>query len=96
MLNATAQDGLGRYDGRTYTEAFAARFTGRLLVRRTATLAFWVSSDDGARLWLDGALVVDAAGASYACKPPCRDPGSSGHDQRLQGLDKGHAYPENY
>jgi len=38
---------------------FSVRWTGELLPRYTEMHTFYVSSDDGVRLWLDGALVLD-------------------------------------
>lgn len=39
---------------------FSARWSGELLPPESATYTFTAVSDDGVRLWLDGALVIDA------------------------------------
>ncbi len=44
------------------TERFAARFTGEIETRETGTHTFHLTSDDGARLLIDGRVVVDNDG----------------------------------
>lgn len=41
------------------TEAFSVRWTGRIVPRSTGTFAFHALTDDGLRLWVNGALVID-------------------------------------
>jgi len=41
------------------SERFSARWDSCLTLDRTQTVAFQLSSDDGSRLYIDGALVVD-------------------------------------
>ena len=43
-------------------EQIAFRFTGLLTLTRSNTYTFFVTADDGARLWIDGRLVVDNDG----------------------------------
>lgn len=43
-------------------EGMAFRFTGFLQVARSNSYSFFVASDDGSRLWIDGKLVVDNDG----------------------------------
>lgn len=43
-------------------EGMAFRFTGLLQVGRSNSYTFFVASDDGSRLWIDGTLVVDNDG----------------------------------
>lgn len=53
---------------------FSVRWTGELLPRYTETHTFYVSADDGVRLWIDGALVLDrwtrGASGSYEVQVP--------------------------
>lgn len=39
---------------------FSARWTGQLVVPRDGAYTFWVSTDDGMRVWVDDTLVIDA------------------------------------
>ena len=41
------------------TEWFSAEFTGRLFVEKSDLYTFYLSSDDGCELWLDGEKVID-------------------------------------
>ncbi|MBI1840056.1 MAG: c-type cytochrome [Verrucomicrobia bacterium] len=43
-------------------EQIGFRFTGALTVPREATYTFFVASDDGAKLWIDGQVIVDNDG----------------------------------
>ncbi|MCG8653887.1 MAG: PA14 domain-containing protein [Pirellulales bacterium] len=47
---------------RTENDRFALRFKGNLLVPRPGRYAFYVSSDDGSRIYLDGKLLVNHDG----------------------------------
>jgi hypothetical protein len=40
-------------------DQFSVRWSGRVLVDRAETYRFYTQTDDGARLWVDGTLVVD-------------------------------------
>lgn len=40
-------------------DTFSVRWTGRVVPRASETVTFYVLSDDGARLWVNGVLVVD-------------------------------------
>ncbi|MFC4116506.1 PA14 domain-containing protein [Nonomuraea zeae] len=41
-------------------DTFSVRWTGKVITDRAETYTFITTSDDGARLWVDGSLVVDA------------------------------------
>jgi len=41
---------------------FAVRWTGQISSRRPATVTFYVTSDDGSRLYIDNKLLVDNGG----------------------------------
>ncbi len=43
-------------------DAFALRFTGALDVPRSGEWTFYLSSDDGSAMWLDGSLFIDHGG----------------------------------
>jgi uncharacterized repeat protein (TIGR03806 family) len=47
---------------RQRSEDFAFRFTGVIRIDVAGTYTFYTSSDDGSRLWIDGALIVDNDG----------------------------------
>ena len=52
-------DGIGR-------DRFSARWTGTLTPIVTGTTTFAIDADDGVRLWVDGALVIDDWRAHFA------------------------------
>lgn len=45
--------------GTVSANAFAARWTGKIKVNSTGTYTFYTYSDDGARLWVNGQLIID-------------------------------------
>ena len=45
-----------------FADAFAARFTGFLRIATPGDYTLFLTSDDGARLWLDGQLIIDNDG----------------------------------
>ena len=47
---------------RKQPDQFALRFTGNILVPRTGTYTFFISSDDGSRIYLDGRLLINNDG----------------------------------
>jgi hypothetical protein len=51
--------GTGRPAATVGADTFSVRWTGRLLVPAAGSYTFTVQSDDAARLWIDGRLVVD-------------------------------------
>lgn len=53
-------------------ENFSVRWTGFVVPERTETYTFSTRSDDGVRLWIDGALVID----NWTDHPPTLDTGS--------------------
>ena len=59
---AGCADAFQQFVGGAYTARWAARLSARLLVPRSGTHVFHMLADDGGRLWLDGALVVQTAG----------------------------------
>src|SRR5690349_18112937 len=42
------------------SDQFTVRWTGQVLPRFSQAYTFRVTADDGARLWIDGQLVIDA------------------------------------
>lgn len=51
--------GMGAPDPAIVPDGFSARWTGSFLVPTAGTYVFSVTTDDGARLWVDGALLID-------------------------------------
>lgn len=51
---STASPGIG-----ITANAFAARWTGKIKVNNTGTYTFYTYSDDGAKLWVNGQLLID-------------------------------------
>ena len=51
--------GMGSPDAAIESDTFSARWTGRVKPRVSGRHRFYVSSDDGARLWVNGRLIVD-------------------------------------
>ncbi|MCK4294658.1 MAG: hypothetical protein KAY65_15765, partial [Planctomycetes bacterium] len=49
---------------------YAFRFTGYILVPVTGSITFYLRSDDGSHLYIDGTLVIDNDGAHGAEAPP--------------------------
>ncbi len=45
-----------------FTLNFYARWIGRLRINQAGRYAFYLNSDDGSRLWLDGRQIVDNGG----------------------------------
>ena len=52
--------GLGSPDPKIPCDNFSVRWTGRLVAPESGVYELRLSTDDGARLWLDGELLVDA------------------------------------
>jgi RNase P/RNase MRP subunit p29 len=71
------------------TDRFSARWTGRPTFAGGDT-TFTVRADDGVRLWVDGALVVDAwkdqAATAYTATVPLS---AGGHDVKVEYFDSG-------
>jgi hypothetical protein len=53
----------GAPEGLSLEDNFYIRWTGKIRIEREALYTFGVQSDDGARLFIDGKLVVDNSGA---------------------------------
>jgi glucose/arabinose dehydrogenase/PKD repeat protein len=51
--------GEGKPDPAIDPDTFSVRWTGQFLAQKTETYTFYVRSDDGARLWVNGKLLVD-------------------------------------
>jgi hypothetical protein len=51
--------GTGSPDPRVTIDNFSVRWTGRLTTRVAGSYTFFVQSDDGVRLWLNGQLVIN-------------------------------------
>ena len=45
-----------------FADTFASRHTGFLKITKAGKYTFYLSSDDGSKLWIDGALVIDNDG----------------------------------
>ncbi len=60
--------GFGSPDPELPVDGFSARWSGRILPYHGETYTFHLTHDDGVRLWIDGALVIDAwaSGAPYS------------------------------
>ena len=58
-FNVSMQPAFARFDGAAYFSRFAVRLTSRLLVPRDSTYTFYLGADDSARLFIDGALVLE-------------------------------------
>ncbi len=52
--------GAGSPDASLGPDTFSVRWTGRVEAPSTETYTFYVRTDDGVRLWVDGQLLVDA------------------------------------
>ena len=52
--------GLGAPLGFNQRDDFSVRWTGQIEGQFTETYTLWIQSDDGARVWLDNNLVIDA------------------------------------
>jgi hypothetical protein len=62
---------------------FSARWTRRLNVKQAGTYRFRVEADDGARLWIDGSLVVDAWRDGYSTDEVVVELAGGPHEVRL-------------
>lgn len=51
--------GNGSPAGAIDTDTFSARWTGQVLAEKNETYTFYTKSDDGARLWVNGELIID-------------------------------------
>lgn len=51
--------GMGSPDITVGANGFSVRWSGRITPPQTATYTFYVASDEGARLWVDGMLIID-------------------------------------
>ncbi|MFN3484874.1 MAG: PA14 domain-containing protein [Planctomycetota bacterium] len=52
----------GKFADTDLDDCFYVRWTGLLRVPRDGTYTFYLESDDGSRLWIDGRLVVENGG----------------------------------
>jgi nitrate reductase NapE component len=63
---------------------FSVRWIRRLNLDRSGTYRFRVTSDDGARLWIDGRPVIDAWRDGFSTNEAFVDLSAGGHDVRLE------------
>ncbi len=65
---------------------YSVRWTGILTVPNTEAYTFCAVADDGDRMWIDGALVIDgsSAGGSERCGTPLTLSAGSKHDFRFE------------
>jgi ferric-dicitrate binding protein FerR (iron transport regulator) len=69
---------------------FALRLTGKLAIEKAGVYSFFLSSDDGSRLFLDGALVVDNDGLhSLRMISGTLELAAGEHELEVQYLDQG-------
>jgi len=71
---------------------FSVRWSGVIVAPKTEAYSICVNTDDGARLWLDGALLVDdwAVHSSHdSCAPPRVWAAGSNHDLRVEYFEAG-------
>lgn len=52
--------GSGSPNAAIQPDTFSARWTGQIAIPTTATYTFYVNSDDGAKLWVNGVLLIDS------------------------------------
>jgi putative heme-binding domain-containing protein len=75
---------------RKQADRFALRFTGTILVPRTGTYTFFISSDDGSRIYLDGRLLVNNDGLhGMVEKSASIDLAAGAHDLVVTYFDNG-------
>ncbi|MBN1660675.1 MAG: hypothetical protein JXA93_19925 [Anaerolineae bacterium] len=65
-------------------EDFSVRWTRRLQLSQGGTYRFLVVSDDGARLWVDGQLLIDRWQDGYTTDEATINLAAGGHDVRLE------------
>jgi hypothetical protein len=63
---------------------FSVRWTRQLNLERTGTYRFHVTADDGARLWIDGRLVIDAWRDGFSTNEVFLELSTGIHDVRLE------------
>jgi hypothetical protein len=71
-------------DAQIVANTFSVRWTGQLQVDVAETYTFELCADDGARLWLDGTMVVDAWNIPEACKEGTLALTRGRHDVKLE------------
>jgi hypothetical protein len=82
--------GTGRPAATVGADTFSVRWSGRLLPVADGTYTFYVSSDEGARLWIDGVLVVDdwTGHLVRETRGPIALAANRAHDVRIDYYDK--------
>ncbi len=71
-------------------DAFGVRWTGTITtLAASGNYTFWVDADDGARLWIDGLLVVDGWSGAGTASGVINLPGASDHTLRLDYRELG-------
>lgn len=70
-------------------DTFSVRWTGAVVPRYTETYTLYLTTDDGARLWIDGNLVLDKWGKQAGIENTVQIPLTAGrhHDIRLEYFD---------
>ncbi|MEZ0254187.1 MAG: DUF1800 family protein [Chthoniobacter sp.] len=82
--------GAGRPDPTVPFDAFTARWTGQVLPQYTEPYYFTVKSDDGARLWVNGQLVINQwknQGTTENVSPPINLQAGVFYDIKLEYLE---------
>lgn len=82
--------GTGRADPSMPFDAFTVRWTGQILPQYTEPYYFAVKSDDGARLWINGQLVINqwkSQGTTENVSPPINLQAGVFYDIKLEYLE---------
>ena len=82
--------GIGRPDPAVPFDNFTARWTGQVLPQYTEPYYFAVKSDDGARLWINGQLVINqwkSQGTTENVSPPINLQAGVFYDIRLEYIE---------
>ena len=56
------RNGGGKWPGFAHKNNYAVRWTSHLEIKKAGSYTFWTYSDDGSKMWIDGAQVVNNDG----------------------------------
>merc|ERR1719440_258903 len=83
----------GNWPGFRYRNNYAVRWTGSLMIGRAAYYNFWTYSDDGSKLWIDNAQVVNNDGLhGWRGKGGSRRMSTGMHSFRAEMFERGGAH----
>lgn len=72
------------------SDTFASRHSGTISIATAASYTFYLKSDDGSRLWLDGTLLIDNDGVhGMVEKSASRTLTAGSHDLRIEFFENG-------